>query len=104
MGNFFIMTSIISAVIVICAFFFIFNKPFRETTINMITTNENSKEIKDLKILKNLQLQVEKLDLTKYNKEKILKVIDFEISMVEHELFKELGKRTYEEMIKEEKK
>ena len=56
--------------------------------------------ISEIEILKNLSNTISELKISKYNKEKIQKVIDFEIILIENDLIKNLGKLEYEKMKK----
>jgi hypothetical protein len=55
--------------------------------------------IKPLIELQSLIKQVKNMDLPKYNKEKIIKTIEFEMSLIEYEIIKELGTIAYKEML-----
>lgn len=57
---------------------------------------EEKTNISNVRLLEILKSHVNNLDIPKYNKEKILKVVDFELEMVKRDVFLELGKQEYE--------
>jgi hypothetical protein len=79
---------------------FSFSKPIYCEIKNMVTPSELQTNINDIKTLKKLYSQVDELVVGKYNKDKILNVINFEIGIIEYVVFKELGKKAYDEMEK----
>jgi hypothetical protein len=56
------------------------------------------KELNFVKELENLEMHVQKLDIPHMNKEKILKVIEFEKDFLKRGLMIELGKNEYEKI------
>lgn len=55
----------------------------------------HNKEINEYENLKKLKKIIEDNDIEKFTKEKILKVIDFEIQCSEGSLFRKLGESSY---------
>ena len=82
----------------------------RQTNIEFVISKdemgENVKVVTDkrfigLEQLKTVLEYINKSEIHEWNKERIVKVVDSEIYMLQNEIYKDLGKKTYESIKKE---
>lgn len=59
-----------------------------------------TEEVRMITDLEALEISVQKMDLDKFPKEKILKTIEFEIDIMRRDVIKELGTTEYEKIKK----
>lgn len=65
--------------------------------------NEPPVSIEQIITLETLIRYIEKMELSEYKKEKIVKEVDFQIYMIKTDLIKEFGTKIYEEMLEKER-
>jgi len=81
-------------------FYIIATDKFWRSKRNEKIVEEKKTEITVIQELDNLENHVKSMTIPEYNKEKILRVIDFEKDVIKYSIIKELGKIEYEKLRK----